>query len=212
MNTYRSVFKGDLRMRQSPKQPARVRRAQLIKAAQKVFTRKGYAGATTAEIARKARLTKGALYFHFKNKEDIFFAVVRALTEEAVNPIHELTRIESDLDRFVEKLIYQGFSLIYEDKYISVGFWQPAHKIPRIRRYMAREHEKVEEAVAAYVSRKSDLKPRECRALIKLLHAFLDGIMIRQSFGCRDYNLNSMARTLIDATKLYLKKNEIKLD
>jgi AcrR family transcriptional regulator len=199
-------------MRQSPKQPAEVRRAQLIRAAQKVFTKKGYAGATTADIARAARLTKGALYFHFKNKEDIFFAVVKALTEEAMGPIYELTETETDTDRFVEKLVRQGFSLMDEDKYISVGFWQPAHKIPRIRNYMAEEHQKVEDAVAKYISRKSDLKPRECQALIKLLHAFLDGIMIRQSFCPKDYDFEAMARTLIDVTKLYLRKNAINLD
>ncbi len=49
----------------------------IIAAALGVFGEKGFAGARMDEIARRAGLSKGALYLYFETKEDIFRAVVR---------------------------------------------------------------------------------------------------------------------------------------
>ena len=65
------------KIKQSPKLPAEKRREQLLKAAEKVIVKKGFRHTTMEEIARQAKLTKGALYFHFKNKEEIFFELVK---------------------------------------------------------------------------------------------------------------------------------------
>ncbi|MDR3745930.1 MAG: TetR/AcrR family transcriptional regulator [Acidobacteriaceae bacterium] len=51
-------------------------RTLLIKAAEKIFVRDGYEGAELGEIATLAGRTKGAIYAHFKSKEDIFLALV----------------------------------------------------------------------------------------------------------------------------------------
>ena len=51
------------------------------------FLAETQANATTEEIARAADLTKGALYFHFKSKEDIFFAVYKNISERSAEMI-----------------------------------------------------------------------------------------------------------------------------
>ena len=51
-------------------------RELLIRSAEIVFVRDGYAGAELGEIAALAGRTKGAIYAHFKSKEDIFMALV----------------------------------------------------------------------------------------------------------------------------------------
>ncbi|HEV2400656.1 MAG TPA: helix-turn-helix domain-containing protein [Candidatus Sulfotelmatobacter sp.] len=48
----------------------------MLEAAEKVFIRDGYEGAQLAEIASFAGRSKGALYGHFKSKEDLFFSLV----------------------------------------------------------------------------------------------------------------------------------------
>ncbi len=47
-------------------------REALIKAALKVFSTKGYTRATLDEIARAAKVTRGAVYHHFTDKADIY--------------------------------------------------------------------------------------------------------------------------------------------
>ena len=70
------------KIKQSPKMPAEKRRRQLLGAAYKLFLKKGYRVTTTEEIALKAGLTKGAIYHHFKNKEDILYELVKSISEE----------------------------------------------------------------------------------------------------------------------------------
>ena len=51
-------------------------RAKLLKAAGAIFARRGYHEATLDEIAERAGLSKGALYYNFASKEDLFLALL----------------------------------------------------------------------------------------------------------------------------------------
>jgi AcrR family transcriptional regulator len=51
-------------------------RAELVKAARKAFTARGYTKATMEDIARAAGKAKSTLYYYFESKEDAFQAVV----------------------------------------------------------------------------------------------------------------------------------------
>ena len=51
----------------------RQRRVEILKSAAAAFRRRGYHGASMGEIAQALRMTKGSLYYYFKNKEEILF-------------------------------------------------------------------------------------------------------------------------------------------
>lgn len=51
-------------------------RARLLEAARDVFVTTGYRGATLDSIAARAGFTKGAVYWHFPNKQALFLALV----------------------------------------------------------------------------------------------------------------------------------------
>jgi AcrR family transcriptional regulator len=57
-------------------------RAKLIKAARPLFARRGYASVGTAEIVRRAGVTRGALYHQFATKEELFLAVYETVERE----------------------------------------------------------------------------------------------------------------------------------
>ena len=50
------------------------RRTEILKSAAAAFRRRGYHGASVDEIASALQMTKGNLYYYFKNKEEILFA------------------------------------------------------------------------------------------------------------------------------------------
>jgi len=50
------------------------RRTEILKSAAAAFRRRGYHGASVDEIASALEMTKGNLYYYFKNKEEILFA------------------------------------------------------------------------------------------------------------------------------------------
>ena len=62
-------------------------REALIAAARELFGERGFAAVATEEIARSARLTRGALYHHFESKEDLFRAVYEAVERDLVAQI-----------------------------------------------------------------------------------------------------------------------------
>jgi AcrR family transcriptional regulator len=56
-------------------------RELLLEAAAKVLSERGYHGASLDEVASVAGFTKGAVYSNFKNKEDLFLALLDSLRE-----------------------------------------------------------------------------------------------------------------------------------
>ena len=60
-------------------------RSQLVAVARRLFAERGYADTATEEIVAQAGVTRGALYYHFRNKQDLFRAVFAAVEEE----VHE---------------------------------------------------------------------------------------------------------------------------
>jgi len=67
-----------LRQRRSPVTAASTAsRKQMLAAAIDCFARHGYRGTSIDRIAREAGVTKGALYYHFRDKEDLLFAAVK---------------------------------------------------------------------------------------------------------------------------------------
>ncbi len=51
-------------------------RQRIIEAATQLFARKGFYNTSIADLAQATALTKGAFYYHFENKDALFFAVV----------------------------------------------------------------------------------------------------------------------------------------
>jgi AcrR family transcriptional regulator len=57
-------------------------RQALLREGRKLFAARGFAGAGIEEIARRARVTTGALYHHFADKRDLFQAVAEQIEQE----------------------------------------------------------------------------------------------------------------------------------
>jgi TetR/AcrR family transcriptional repressor of bet genes len=55
------------------------RRAQITRGLTAVMAKRGYDGASVADVARAAGLTPGLVHYHFKNKEEILLAALAAL-------------------------------------------------------------------------------------------------------------------------------------
>jgi AcrR family transcriptional regulator len=90
------------------KQQLRVKetQARLLNAAEEVFVRDGYENAQLDEIAAMAGRSKGAVYTHFKSKEDLFLALceyrIGAYVIEVVEGVKKCTTQKQKRETFRE--------------------------------------------------------------------------------------------------------------
>lgn len=91
-----NVSEKDTGRRTQPQRRAATRRA-LLDAARSVFAESGYHGAAAEEIVRRAGLTRGALYHHFKDKKDLFRAVIDEMQGEIDERVEQTERAQSGL-------------------------------------------------------------------------------------------------------------------
>src|SRR3954454_5770636 len=84
------------RMKTRRAEQAEGTRAALIEAAPPLFSERGYAGVATEEIVAAARVTRGALYYHFEDKRDLFRAVYAEVDRELVEGVAQVAFDESD--------------------------------------------------------------------------------------------------------------------
>jgi TetR/AcrR family acrAB operon transcriptional repressor len=97
------------------KEEAALTRQMLLDAALQVFNHKGYAQTTLEEIAKEAGVTRGALYWHFNNKFEMFQMVLQGVYEKVSERILEI--VESDQSA-LNKLqnLFQEFYLILSNR------------------------------------------------------------------------------------------------
>lgn len=61
--------------KRGPQKPAN-RREAVLAAAREIFEKKGFHGATTAEIAARAQVAEGTIFRYFKTKKDLLLALI----------------------------------------------------------------------------------------------------------------------------------------
>ena len=170
------------KIKQSPKMPPEKRREQLLKAARDLFYKKGYRETTTEEIARRARLTKGALYYHFKNKEDLLYELIVDISHQRRE---RLRRLVSDNVSPAKAL---GVILADEDEWFRhnwnyhIDIWLQAMKLPRIRKLMNRQLELFTDIFIEKINPCYGTK-KQRRELALLTLSLFHGLYIRKILG-----------------------------
>ena len=81
---------------------AEATRQALVKSARELFAQRGYAAVPIEEIVRRARVTRGALYHHFRDKSDLFRAVFEGVEEELGTRVGEKALSVSDPAKHLE--------------------------------------------------------------------------------------------------------------
>jgi AcrR family transcriptional regulator len=119
-------------------------RAELLAAAQRVFLRDGFHGASLTEIAEDAGYTFGAVYSNFESKDELLLAVMDAENQRRI-PMHvgfllDAPSLEEGLRASAREYAeyaqqHPGWTALY------VEFWIHASRQPELRRKVAERHE-----------------------------------------------------------------------
>lgn len=112
------------------------RKAQILKAAESIFTKKGFYEARMDDIAEETGLSKGAVYLYFKSKNDLIIAILDRIFQNEFKQLENLGQEEPSASKAIWKLtdtiandivrllrlipiIYGFLALAFRNKYVQ---------------------------------------------------------------------------------------------
>ena len=120
-------------------------REKLLETATALFAEKGYAGTSVREIVDRAGVSKPVLYYYFKSKEGLFYAIMEwaaDVQQEILNEIFSASGTVLDRFIFFYRRVYEGVQQ-YQNLYKMIhgliyGPPQgaPEYDFPKYQRYM----------------------------------------------------------------------------
>jgi AcrR family transcriptional regulator len=131
-----------------------LRRAEILRAAEAIFVRDGYQGATIRKIADEVGVSSTALYMHFRDKDEILLEIAEnavsvllaSNTEISSRPLDSVTRVRMML------IAYMRFGLenpnAYRLVYLSGPDEEPGPNHERLTEISARCYEAFRSTVA----------------------------------------------------------------
>ena len=188
--------------RRSAAQSKETRKA-LLKAAATIFAEKGLNGATIDEIARRAGVTKGAIYSHFNGREDLLVQSCRA----ALQSFHLLKLAESapDLKTFVQETARVLLSKRgKEARMLNVEAHLSAGRSPKIAGLLA-------EWYSASIDVTKDRVPSDVgspQSVMVMINVLLMGLCHKDAFESLDVDVDELVEMAGKMTEAILVPDE----
>ncbi|MEV4125320.1 TetR/AcrR family transcriptional regulator [Nocardia sp. NPDC049707] len=95
---------------------AEATRARIVAAAMELFAEQGFHGTGVAEIADRAGVRRGALYYHIGSKEELLWQILRDYIQLMLTDARRISRGTDDPIVKLRKLIHSHIGLIIEHR------------------------------------------------------------------------------------------------
>jgi len=104
-------------MSRRTKEEANETRKRILASALSLFVKKGYEHTTFTDVAVRLKMTKGAVYWHFKSKESLLIALVNEMLEKFRRQIGEpIPRDKLTFPAFAEMMITNAERIVEDPK------------------------------------------------------------------------------------------------
>jgi len=157
-------------------------RTALIGASIATINRLGYAGATTAIIAKKAGMTRGAFLHHFSNRATLMAEVVRHVFDQEMAEYEQVREVSglgnhlSDWPKILWEVLARPSGLAV------LEILQATRSDPELAAAVLPMQEQVESAALASIRNTFGGDERSARALMRLMVWTARGLSIAESF------------------------------
>ena len=179
------------------------RRAQLLKAAQRVFTRKGFHAASVADVVAEAGVSQGTVYHYFASKEELLLAVFTEwetgnLQEEIGQVLQSVPTAAGKLELLAQaatRRVTSNLQLLEA----SVEFWSHIPRNTRIRQGFKRMFEQMAENIAQVIQAGIDageFRNIDATVMARLMIATYDGLVLQWLADRKGIDWNACTETL----------------
>ncbi|QBH97569.1 TetR family transcriptional regulator [Limnobaculum zhutongyuii] len=104
-------------MARKTKIEALITRQNILNAALEIFSSKGFTSTSLSDISTLAKVTRGAIYWHFENKDDILheiFCDFEMMKSEHIKPFHIMLNTNPFIA--LKEALIKTLDIIYHDK------------------------------------------------------------------------------------------------
>jgi len=178
------------------------KREAIIKAAIKIFARKGYFNSKVADIAGEAGIADGTVYLYFKSKDEILHSVFdRAMEEFIAEGKREIAEIK-EADRRLRRVAELHLEKLGADRDLAIVFqvelrgstkFMEEFSAAGFAEYLGIIHQTIEDGQKTGVFRK-DLNATVCS---KVLFGALDEMVTNWILSKKPYPLAPMANEVL---------------
>ncbi len=179
------------------------KKKQLLEAALHVFATQGFEKASMREIAANAGLTTGAIYYHYKNKDDLYYDAVK----ESAYFVHKLSekdkdsKVKSNQEMFEEisNNVRNRMSKEIEQRLLILLTAYAITKGGRIKEKYRLDYNEIIDKVAKLYFYAFGVENEACQKRIaSILVAALDGVALQYSLGVLDINDEEFKDTFVN--------------
>lgn len=113
-------------------------REKLIDIARQLFAHKGIENTTMNDIAVAAEKGRRTIYTYFKNKREIYNAVIASESDMVIEKLNDIANLPLPPDQKLMEFIFQRFDamkdLVYRNGSLRAGFFRDVRKVERARK------------------------------------------------------------------------------
>jgi len=188
----------------------------ILKAAEKCFAHDGFNGTTMDQISKEAGVSKGALYWYFKSKEELF---VKLKEKNVAEVLETLTKLFAPMKSFDLKLAEASklyFSLLTPRQRrvarLNMEFWAASSKISELNIMLNDQYNKLQAFLKSTIEgaiEKGELRKEiDSESLATILLATLDGLELHWTILEKDFDWQQIHDTFCDTILNGLKAKE----
>lgn len=161
------------------------RKDQILTAAVKLFSTLGYEKTTVDQIAEEAGLSKGAIYWYFKSKLEILFAITDREIASNQQKVVQSTWYKYGAEAFwkVHKDVCVQFEENQDTNTILRQLIELSKRYPEIKEKMIQYYKSWEDVsceLFEWAVKNKNLKKTEYRKLAQVFNALYDGLYMRK--------------------------------
>ena len=181
----------------------------ILQAAAQVFTRRGYAGATTNHIAERAGVSIGSLYEYFPSKDALLVALMEAHLHEGEEVLAraaaEIVGGSKDLTVTVRHLVRAMVELHARDRDLHRILFEEAPLPRRLRRMLLEIEDRVSARVALLLATYPEVKVRDpalaATVVVQTVEALTHKLVVH---GMREHDLEAYVEEIVRLVIRYL--------
>jgi len=132
------------------------RRTEILKSAAAAFRRRGYHGASVDEIASALEMTKGNLYYYFKNKEEILFACHEYSLDKLLVLMQDVQAEDSSPEAKLRRLVLAFVHLILDDLHGTALTLDPEALSPPLFKRVIAKRDQFDQGIRAIIQQGID--------------------------------------------------------